>query len=249
MLGLSITAIGMRPFPECWEIWQKLQNSLNLEFLELAIGSVCDVNYDYENIPLILHNSCLYKGRTRHRLDIFDSQTWKIYENFILNNNVLGISIHPPLKRYCDRLELEKALQTLQSSLEIPIYLEIMPSPEYWCSSIETLVTFPLLLDVSHVNIWNQGDSEKTQQICLSLLKSHTIKAIHISHNQGKKDTHDLIPKEAWFNHLISDWSKKYLVTYESLPMDYAVYQRLDKKRINNRSSRVGNAHSTKIGN
>ena len=59
MLGLSITAIGLRPFAECVDIFQKLQEPLQLDFLELAIGSNCCTDFDYSGITLILHDPCL----------------------------------------------------------------------------------------------------------------------------------------------------------------------------------------------
>jgi hypothetical protein len=57
------------------------------------------------------------------------------------------------------------------------------------------------------------------------------IGSIHLSHNQGYADTHDLIPADVWFNEFIADWSDRYLVNYESLPIDFSRYQRLDKIR------------------
>jgi hypothetical protein len=81
-------------------------------------------------------------------------------------------------------LQLETALSKLQTTLQVPVYVEVMPSCEYWCSSQETLVDFPLLLDVSHILIWHQGDypsgtlrdRKKTQQTCLSLINSQLVR-------------------------------------------------------------------------
>ncbi len=230
MLGLSITAIGLRPIDECLAIWQKLRQSMELDFLELAIGSACDRNLDYLDIPLVIHDSCLYEGRMRHRLDIFTPQTWLVYREFISSHDVRAVSLHPPLKKYCSQKELEVAMNKMEHIFKIPVYLEIMPDADYWCSSIETLIDFPLLLDVSHVNIWHRGNLKLTQETCLSLLQSHPIKAIHLSHNQGKRDSHDLIPQSIWFDSLIDEWQKQYLVTYESLPANYGGYERLDKQ-------------------
>jgi hypothetical protein len=214
MLGLSITAIGLRPIEECKRIFQILQQPMQLEFLELAIGSPCPVDFEYPSVPLILHDSCLYENNIRKRLDIFRPQTWKPYAKFIANNDVRAV------------------LSKLQTTLQVPVYVEVMPSFEYWCSSLETLVNFPLLLDVSHVLIWHQGDSQQTQQTCLSLINSQQVGAIHLSHNQGKADTHDLIPEHIWFQDAIALWKSKYLVTYESLPIKYSAYERLDKCRL-----------------
>ena len=230
MKGLSITAIGLRSFTDCLDIFHTLRKPLELNFLELAIGSDCDVNYNYQDIPLVIHDSCLYEYHYRYKLNSLQPKTWKPYADFIEQHNVVAVSLHPPLKKYCTQQELESALIKMQNIFGIPVYLEVMPSDQYWCSSVKTLIDFPLLLDVSHVNIWHQGNMLATQETCLSLLDLFSVKAIHLSHNRGFADTHDLIPDDVWFREYISQWNQNYLVTYESLPVDYAVYERLDKK-------------------
>ena len=229
MKGLSITAIGLRSIEECLGIFHTLQRSLNLDYLELAIGSKCDVNFDYDCLPLILHDSCLYKNHLRLRLDPLQPKTWYPYAEFIDSHNVLAISLHPPLKRYCSQKDLESATIAMQAALQVPVYIEIMPSNEYWCSCDRSLVDFPLLLDVSHINIWHGGNSGATQETCFNLLNSFSVGAIHLSHNQGKADTHDLIPQQIWFNDYIEEWQQNYWLTYESLPIEYKVYQRKDR--------------------
>lgn len=231
MKGLSITAIGLRSLAECLDIFQTLRSDLQLNYLELAIGSKCEVDADYSDIPLILHDSCLYDRYLRFKLDPLQPRTWKPHAEFISNHHVLAVSLHPPKKMYCSQQELATAMKAMQSVLQVPVYLEVMPTDEYWCSSRETLIDFPLLLDVSHINIWHRGDEAQTEATCLSLIESHTIGAIHLSHNQGKADTHDLIPDRIWFNDYLEEWNNQYLVTYESLPIRYSAYERLDKCR------------------
>ena len=229
MKGLSITAIGLRSLTECLNIFQTLKSSLSLDYLELAIGSKCSVDSNYQNIPLILHDSCLCGRHVRHRLDPLQPKTWKVYADFIDHHDVLALSLHPPLKRYCTQQELEMAMNQMQRLLQVPVYLEVMPNPEYWCSSKQDLIDFPLLLDVSHINIWHRGNGIATQEACLDLLARFTVGAIHLSHNQGQADTHDLIPDSIWFNNYLAEWNDRYFLTYESLPNDYAAYERLDK--------------------
>ncbi len=229
MKGLSITAIGLRSIEECLQIFHTLKQSLSLDYLELAIGSKCSIDSDYNRLPLILHDSCLYEHHLRLKLDPLQPKTWYPYAKFMENNPVLAVSLHPPLKRYCSQQDLETAMIKMQAVLQVPVYLEVMPSSEYWCSCNLSLLDFPLLLDVSHVNIWHGGNSEATQETCLNLLNSFSVGAIHLSHNQGKADTHDLIPQEIWFNDYLLEWQQKYFLTYESLPIEYGVYQRLDK--------------------
>lgn len=229
MRGLSITAIGMRSILECLEVFHILQSSLKLDYLELAIGSQNPVDFDYASIPLILHDSCLYQNNLRLWFNILHPKTWNAYVAFIASHDVRAVSIHPPLSKDCTRKELEQALSRLEQTLQVPVYVEVMPSSKYWCSSLETLVEHPLLVDVSHILIWLAGDRFLTQQTCLSLLSSNMVGEIHLSHNQGFADTHDLIPTDIWFSNWLDIWSKKYFVTFESLPIEYAAFERLDK--------------------
>lgn len=229
MLGLSITAIGLRPLSDCLTIFNQLQQPLNLEFLELAIGSPCDTDCIYPDVPLILHDSCLYQHGFRRRLLLNEPRSWKAYAGFAATHNVLALSLHAPLRKECDRIQLEASLKALEDTIQVPVFVEVMPSPEYWCSSIETLVNHPLLLDVSHVLIWHQGDQIQTERTCLEVINQ--VGAIHLSHNNGRADAHDLIPAEIWFKSYLLNWTQNYLVTYESLPKAQAQYERLDKQR------------------
>ncbi len=231
MLGLSITAIGLRSLPDCFTIFDQLRQPLQLDFLELAIGSHCDTDSDYPNVPLILHDSCLYRNGFRCRLMLNQPRSWKPYAEFAATHNVTALSLHAPLRKDYDRLQLEDALKAIEQTVQVPVYVEVMPSPEYWCSSVDTLVDHSLLLDVSHVLIWHQGDQQRTEQTCLELINVDRVKAIHLSHNNGRADAHDLIPTDTWFAPYLSDWKKNYLVTYESLPEAQAAYERLDKHR------------------
>ncbi|MBW4473110.1 MAG: hypothetical protein KME45_22435 [Stenomitos rutilans HA7619-LM2] len=230
MLGLSITAIGMRSIDQCLDIFQTLREPMQLQYLELAIGSPCGVEVNYGNMPLILHDACLYQERMRLRLNPLLPKTWQPYAAFIADHDVRAVSLHPPLQRDCERSHLETALAQMEKTLQVPVFLEVMPSPEYWYSSLDTLVDYPLLVDVSHVLIWHHGDPERTQETCLALLENYPVGAIHLSHNNGQADAHDLIPESVWFGDRISQWSTQYFVTYESLPTAQAAYERLDKR-------------------
>ena len=123
MKGLSISAIGLRSFDECMNIFETLKPTLKLDYLELAIGSKCEINADYQNIPLILHDSCLYDRYFRYKLDSLQAITWKPYADFIISHNVLTVSLHPPQKMRCNYKELEVALNKMQQFLQVPVYL------------------------------------------------------------------------------------------------------------------------------
>jgi hypothetical protein len=220
MLGLSISAIGIRPIAECVEIFETFKPKLQLEYLELAIGSNCRIDYSYPSVPLILHDSCLYDRNRRQLLKISQPETWLVYADFIQQHqNVVAVAIHAPRRWECSHSELERSLIDLQQVLQVPVAVEVMPTSDYWCSSLDSLVDFPLLLDVSHVLIWQQGNWQETEDICQSLLRSHNVIEIHLSHNKGVADTHDLIPEGVWFDRYIAEWRDRYFVTYESLPV------------------------------
>jgi hypothetical protein len=231
MKGLSITAIGLRPLPDCLDIFEQLHQPLQLDFLELAIGSTCTTDAIYPQVPLILHDSCLYHQGIRQRLSLNHPHSWTIYAEFAATHPVAALSLHAPLKRDRTLKELEAALKALEKTVQVPVFIEVMPSPEYWCSSIDSLVDHPLLLDVSHVLIWHQGRAAQTQETSLTLLNDNRVGAIHISHNNGAADAHDLIPIDIWFNPYLADWTEKYFVTYESLPEAQAIYERRDKRQ------------------
>jgi hypothetical protein len=230
MLGLSITAIGLRTLPECLDIFEILQPQLNLNYLELAIGAACPIDFPYPHIPLILHDSCLYQGRHRRFLKLTKPETWSAYAEFIdSNQNVAAVSLHAPRRWECTLPELDRSLIQLQQTLQVPVFVETMPTKDYWCASFDTLVDFPLLLDVSHILMWHHGDLSQTASTCQKLLATQEVGSIHLSHNQGYADTHDLIPDNVWFTKFIQDWIDRYLVTYESLPESFSQFQRLDK--------------------
>ncbi len=231
MLGLSITAIGLRHFADCLNIFKQLQKPMQLDFLELAIGSSCSTDFDYSGIPLILHDSCLYADGIRKRLNLLRPKSWDLYAKFTAKNDVRALSLHPPRQYECTQKELETSLLQLEKTVKVPVYIEVMPTEDYWCSSMESLVNHTLLIDVSHILIWYQGDIDFTQQTCLNLLNSNQVGEIHLSHNKGKADTHDLIPLDIWFNNLLEEWKQNYFVTFESLPSNYSEYERLDKRR------------------
>jgi hypothetical protein len=54
-VGLSCTAVGMRPLGDVLDIADTLRQPLELSFLELAVGVTCHVDDDYRDWPLVLH--------------------------------------------------------------------------------------------------------------------------------------------------------------------------------------------------
>ena len=127
---------------------------------------------------------------------------------------------------------LRDMFHLLIDAVSISMDLEIMPSPNYWMSQSTMIRHVPILVDISHINLWAEGDLKKAEEIAYGLLNEYFGTEIHLSHNNGKRDSHDLIPSDIWFNPLIDLWDRlNYYVTYESLPIEFAEYERLDKRR------------------
>ena len=228
MKGLSITAIGQRPIKECIEIYYQLQQPLGLDYLELAIGSNCELSQIPENIPLVIHNRCLYQHGKRLPFSLIQSETWADYRSSLSDRKVLALSIHPPKLHEAFGEQVKVRRQALEQYMGVLVMLEVMPSPAYWLSQ-DNLLDVPLLLDLSHINIWHKGNFKQMEETCKALLPK--AQAIHISHNDGRTDSHDLIPNGIWFERLINSWATTRLVTYESLPQVWHKYERLDKSK------------------
>ena len=230
MIGLSTTAIGMRPIEECIQIFRTLQPHLSLDFLELAIGTNCDLSLIPPGIPLLLHDRCLSDKRGRIPFSLLATETWAPYGACAKDRNVLAMSVHPPLRRGIPWQIVLERRQALEEYLDVPVLLEVMPSEAYWCShSCLPSDNFPLLLDISHINIWYRGSVDAVRRSFDMLLPR--ARGIHLSHNDGREDSHDLIPKDIWFEKEITAWGKGLLVTYESLPVHFAEHERLDKQK------------------
>lgn len=230
MIGLSLSAIGGRPLSECLSIAESLAAPLGSQFLELAVGVDCHVAECFGGWPLVLHDNCLRDDSGRRRLDPLNESTWPLYRDFIEANDVLAVGVHAPATVRCSRHELEAAVHSMARALAVPVAVEVMPTPNRWCSSIETLVDVPLLLDVSHVLIWEGGDEEAAERTCQELLDQREVIEVHLSHNGGQRDSHELIPPDRWFEPLISEWADSMLVTYESLPESLGASERTDKR-------------------
>lgn len=250
MIGLSTTAIGQRPLSECLAIYEKLKAELSLDYLELAVGTRCDLSLIPPDIPLALHDRCLYDGSYKIPFSIAEPESWEEYRQHIIGRDVRIFSVHPPrrgelsldgLKRHCDALE---------ALLGIPVCLEVMPAPNYWLSAEDfrnqpdALSDIPLLLDISHINLWTKGREAEVKGWVERLLpQAHREAdpcgiAIHLSHNNGRTDSHDIIPSGIWFEKYVAEWNARGLfITYESLPEAFAKYERMDKQQWKKRKA------------
>jgi len=226
MIGLSTTAIGHRPLADAMTIFQHLKPLMNLDYLELAVGTQNDTSYQYPDVPLVLHDSCLFSNGRRHHLYLEDPESWLPYRSLVQSHLVLEFHLHAPAKDLMTSDELIIQLHRLQDYLQVPVRLEVMVNPHQHATSLDDMPDFPLVLDISQINIWAKGDTQLTQAYYVALIdRSPTI---HLSHNDGYNDHHDLIPSGHWTRNLT--FNDK-LVTYESLPVEYAKYQRRDFSR------------------
>lgn len=226
MIGLSCTAIGSREQNTINDIYLNLKEPLKLNYLELAVGIHISAASLFEQ-PLVLHDKCLFEGN--RRLDIFKKQDRSKYKSFCDLNNVLGISLHPPVY-YIDDQSFTILINEIEQLLQIPVMVETMYNPNQLYSSFANIGNLKLLVDVSHVNIWSRGLN--TEIDTLRLLNNYDVRSIHLSHNKGIKDTHDLVPEDVWFYKYLDKWVDSYLVTWESLPEEFRVYERLDKNKL-----------------
>ena len=86
-------------------------------------------------------------------------------------------------------------------------------------------------IDYSHVNVWCNNNREQTIIECL--LATKKAREIHLSSNKGHRDSHDYITADEWFMpylDMIEQTHGHLYITYESLPVEYKQYGRLDKQ-------------------
>lgn len=241
MIGLSTTAIGARPFKECLEIYYRLQSSLKLEYLELAIGSKAVVTEIPNDLPIVIHNDWVYSSdRVRWQLSLDADENWGYYKDLVRTHNILAFSFHFAERQ---RMPLERVLtrrQELAEYLERPVSLELMPNSKWWgdANDFETgaLEGVPLCVDLSHLNIWAANNATVARDY-VQQLESQAVQ-YHVSINNGREDSHDLIPKGHWVEQEIERLkSPATLITYEALPIAYERYERLDKQRRRNKTA------------
>jgi len=180
-------------------------------FTENVILDPEDNTYDGKRLPFLL----LKPG------------TWTNYKRLLRDRVVFALSVHPPKIDEALAGDIIGCRQALEDYMQVPVVLEVMPSSNYWLSH-NSLIDVPLLLDISHINIWHRGVPAQVAATFAALLPQAS--AIHVSHNNGRNDSRDLIPSGIWFENLIDTWAATMLITYESLPQAWGNYERLDKR-------------------
>jgi hypothetical protein len=74
------------------EIYYQLQQSLGLNYLELAIGSNCELN---QILKTLSAPQSLFISEWHLPFSLIHSETWKTTKN-LSDRTVLGLSVHPP---------------------------------------------------------------------------------------------------------------------------------------------------------
>lgn len=233
MYGLSTTAIGGRRFETCLEIYQDLKPKLNLEFLELAIGSRTPITQVPTDLPIIIHNDWIYgEDQIRLQAKLMNDCRWDAYKEIVKSHQVLAFSWHFPSRTSKFTLaQILRRREELECYLERPFSLELMPTANEFGNLQDwhngDLGGVPLCVDLSHLNIWAKGDPH----LALTYTEQLRPQAVswHVSCNNGYQDQHEVIPEHNWVAHWLKHQTAKELITYEALPIKYAQYQRTDK--------------------
>lgn len=258
---LSTTACTGRTFEEFLEIYQILKDPLNLQGLEVAIGipfTIDDIpKIKQADIDTVIWHDAFWflEGRKQETYPDTIARYFELHALFSANDiNVPLWSIHPykshkPSAVWTDEIYSEFC-QENWSNLEYVLPRDNVEDSDYYWQARDFMICFenmlptapcynnlqavldanvPFCIDYSHINIWTRNNREQTIIECL--LASRKASEIHLSHNNGRADSHDYIPSDAWFIPYLDLIEKKTrFITYESLPVEFRQYGRLDKK-------------------
>ena len=143
----------------------------------------------------------------------------KVHHNFDWNTKLVPVwnnegkllkfdsdSIHPPFKNKVKDQDFWN--NSVNDCIENNIALEIMYK-EYFLGNTNEInrildTNIPIALDVSHLNLMRVQkliDSDTINR----LLNYSNISEIHVSHNQGYRDSHELMNKDTY----LLDWAKE----------------------------------------
>lgn len=258
MRVLSTTACTGRSFDEFLDIYQILKEPLGLQGLECAVGipmTVDDIpKIKQAGIDTVLWHDAFWfvDGRKQETYPSVAHEYFALHAEFCRQDiNVPLWSIHPykshkPQAMWTEELYTQFC-QDHWGDLEYVLPRDSMEDSSYYWLARDFMIAFenmlptapcynnlqavldstvPMCVDYSHVNIWCKNNREQT--IIESLLASRKAVEIHLSSNTGRRDSHDYIPEDEWFVDYLDQLRVKY-ITYESLPVQYKEYGRLDK--------------------
>ena len=259
MRVLSATACTGRSMDEFLEIYQILKEPLQLSGLELAVGIVFTTDdipkIKQAGIDTVLWHDAFWfvDGKKQETYPSCIHEYFALHKLFCAEDiNVPLWSIHPykshkPQAVWTEELYTQFC-QDHWGDLEYVLPRDNTEDSKYYWMARDFMIAFenmlpntpcynnlqaildsnvPMCIDYSHVNIWCKNNRERTIVECL--LASRKAVEVHLSSNTGRRDSHDYIPEDEWFLPYL-DQLKVHYITYESLPVQYKQYGRLDKR-------------------
>lgn len=123
--------------------------------------------------------------------------------------NAPAYSLHSGRRRNCTMMELFHNLEAIQQLFDMPVLVEGMyPSrdgPEEYLMSTWKEYTDVMqsglcyAIDLSHLNIVSKQEGERPNLVH-RLIANPNCKEVHISHNNGRHDSHRPITEQIWEN-------------------------------------------------
>lgn len=226
--------------------------SLNPYGLQLTSGNKINKNTNY--FEWLKKNKIKYQ--THHNFSFTQSINQDLYEVIqewdgltYFHIDVVD-SLHPPLYKrfknyskeiidlaFYDFLEVTSDYEELYEDGESQLCFEIMYNPKEYPLSDDDSINYimdlknPIALDISHLNILNkQGHINK--KTLNRLLEYDKIEEIHISDNDGKRDSHHYISKDTY---LLKDWVKERYNDNKDIPIILECFmQRMNQEQRQN---------------
>ena len=226
--------------------------SLNPYGLQLTSGNKFNKNINY--FEWLNENKVKYQ--THHNFSFSQSINQDLYEvveyeeDFYSFNVCVVDSLHPPLYKrfkdyskkiinqaFYDFLEVTCDNEELLENNDEQLCFEIMYDPKEYPLSDDDSINYimdlknPIALDISHLNILNkQGHINK--KTLNRLLEYDKIEEIHISDNDGKRDSHHYISKDTY---LLKDWVKERYNDNKDIPIILECFmQRMNQEQRQN---------------
>lgn len=122
-----------------------------------------------------------------------------------------GYTLHPGDRRGTTFGEIRDQLEFLQDLFQCPVGIEGMyPGKGYlldtW-NEYQALLEFGVkyALDLSHVNIVSCHEGKQERTLLAEMLSSDQCLEVHLSHNDGKRDSHERIVQPPWWIDLLDN--------------------------------------------
>ncbi len=192
----------------CYQGEDQVEAYNKLKVLQPKGIQICSGNLPNKNFRSVISDHDLFHHN--FHFDRIAPSLWS--ENLELNFDVNGRSIHPPNKH----LGLYRFEEWLEKQPDI--IFEVM-HPGYWLANDEEIMHYlstgrPLAVDISHLNILvhKKRINDKTLR---SVLEYDRIPEVHVSMNNGMRDSHQPATRKAFLLDWAIERSKTCNVVYE----------------------------------